>query len=121
MKLRRKNNIEELKIERSNKVAIVDDHNFERLNVFKWYSCGRGGHVYRMLDSYKWESLPNTIFGKDGMYDHKDRNPFNNIESNLRPTDYGLNNANRTKIKLIWHLKIQRSNVALKKNKTMAS
>src|ERR1017187_1914951 len=81
-------NMKELTLENSNKVVIVDDHNFGVLSKFRWYALGRDGHIYRMVKQGLWESLPNTIFGKPGMYDHKDLNQLNNLESNLRPSNY---------------------------------
>jgi hypothetical protein len=108
--------MKELTLENSNKVVIVDDHNFGVLSKFRWYALGRDGHIYRMVKQGLWESLPNTIFGKPGMYDHKDLNQLNNLESNLRPSNYSLNNANRTKIRfkctskykgVTWHKRIR--------------
>jgi hypothetical protein len=85
-----------------NKVALVDDEDFGRLNQFKWFAH---------YDRHNWYACRHTgrINGKDpttGMHrtimtppdgmevDHKDGNGLNNQKSNLRICQHIHNNRN---------------------------
>jgi len=86
-----------------NKVALVDDEDYEYLNQWKWsYS----GHGYAHRKGYK-EGKYTTIYmhreilkppeGK--LTDHKNMNGLDNRRKNLRICDKSQNGANRPKQK----------------------
>lgn len=93
--------MKELKIECSNLIALVDDEDFERLKLYKWYYTPTTIRRYKVEDKLKITfSLAEevtTLYGK--MIDHIDKNPFNNQKFNLREVSYSENNHNRTKVK----------------------
>ncbi len=92
-----------LKIQNSNKFAIVDDEDFERLSHFIWKASARSNNIQRAKregSKIKMFSLASEIMEKHGqMFDHKDRNPFNNQKDNLRECNYQGNSSNSTKQK----------------------
>lgn len=85
---------------------LVDDEDFERLSKFTWH-LSNNRSVYRSTSKYTGKrlyrkgitiSLANEVMNtNDIMYDHKDRNSFNNSRLNLRLTNNCLNQGNRSK------------------------
>lgn len=88
------------------KVALVDDEDFERVNSFKWYA-----NKSYTTDTWYAERTP-IVDGKkvnvrmhrfilnitegDKIIDHKDRNGLNNQKDNLRISNPSQNQANRS-------------------------
>lgn len=98
--------MKELKIH-GNYFVKLDDEDFDRISKFKWRKNSQSGNVTRSTYGVKGPevgvidiSIAKEVM-KDykTMFDHKDRDTLNNQKYNLRPTDYSLNAANRTKIK----------------------
>lgn len=84
-----------------NKVALVDDEDYEYLNQFKWYAkkdkytyyAGRGvryGNKVYQLQMHR--IIMNTLEIME--IDHKDHNGLNNQKSNLRICTRSQNNKN---------------------------
>jgi len=75
-----------------NKVALVDDEDFERLNQFKWYVINDGSRknfYAARCDSKTMKQLlmHHEVIGKPDkhlMIDHKSGNSLDNQKSNLR-------------------------------------
>jgi len=96
--------MKELEIKNSKLKALVDDEDFERLSKFNWFvagsSIGRNNDSHRGRHKNKRISLASEIMNKPNlMFDHKDRDGFNNRKSNLRVCNYTQNNVNRAKRK----------------------
>jgi len=94
--------MKQLKVENSDSFALIDDIHFDRLSKFKWFMVESGG-IYKNLRKNVLEkhvSLANSVMQTfDVLYDHKDRDSFNNLESNLRKCTYQQNSFNRKKHK----------------------
>lgn len=89
-----------LKINNSSKEIIVDDEDYVRVIKYRWGAYGSRTERICTIEKYndKQISLANFVMGTRGIvYDHKDRNPWNNQKENLRVTTSQLNQANRTK------------------------
>lgn len=88
-----------LKLENSDLIVLVDDEDFERLSIFKWYDFGRKfSPSIQRNDGYKHLSLSSEIMNtKEIMYDHKNRNALNYQKENLRKCNYSTNSFNRDK------------------------
>lgn len=89
-------------IKNSNRFAIVDDEVFERIKDYKYSfggtGCGRIQRCYRFGNYIKTVSLANDVKNTKGiLYDHKDLDPFNCLNNNLRQCNHSQNNANRNK------------------------
>ena len=95
--------MKELKIENSSRFAVVDDEDFERLSKYKWYTTLPSDNIIRTEEKFyvtKNYSLASEVMRRDSvMFDHADKNPFNNLKENLRETTYSQNNHNRGKRK----------------------
>lgn len=91
------------------KVALVDDEDFERLNQFKWYAHRqRGGKFYagRTVHTGHGRGGPHYMLhmhrfllglAKNQQGGHRDGNGLNNQKYNLRPCSDGQNAKNRRK------------------------
>lgn len=83
-----------------NAVTItLDDEDFERISKYKWNYYGFT--IFRWKEgTNKRIPLANAVLEEYSlMYDHKDRNKFNNTKENLRPCNHSQNAMNRTKRK----------------------
>lgn len=92
-----------LKIKNSDVFAIVKDKHYERLSQYEWTSInGAICRIEYVGYGRKYIPLSKEVmcdFRKEVMYDHKDRNPLNNDEDNLRLCSRQQNNYNKTKKK----------------------
>ena len=85
------------------KFAIVDIEDFEKLNQFRWY-MDKNNYVHRSQHisgsgknrKKKTISLHRYLINppKGKIIDHADRNPLNNLKSNLRICTRSQNEAN---------------------------
>lgn len=89
-----------LSLSNSNLVVMVDNEDFERVNQFTWFEVKTESSVMiRSKISGKSRSLSSFIMTTYEMYDHKDRDPYNNQKDNLREADHSQNMCNRRKFK----------------------
>ena len=87
-------------------VALVDDHDFEWLNQWRWYAY-RGVYSYYAIrdvyinKKYVHIRMHRLILGASGkiLIDHKDRNGLNNQRDNLRLCNNSQNCVNKCKKK----------------------
>lgn len=87
-----------------NKVALVDDEDFEEINKHKWYAKKNFNYWYAMRSIYnsRTNKYLKTILmhriimnpSPNVMIDHIDRNGLNNQKSNLRACSCSQNFAN---------------------------
>lgn len=82
------------------KRVTVDDEDYERLALFKWYFHHTGYAVRNFTDSNKKRKtifLHREVLGtpKGEYVDHKDCDKLNCQKDNLRPTTYANNNTNK--------------------------
>ncbi len=82
-----------------NKVFIVDDEDYQRLNEFDWYVGGKRKTQLKRFKGTTIIKLTAEIFNNQAMYDHKNRNPFDFQKDNLRLATHQLNMANTEKFK----------------------
>ena len=85
-----------------NKVALVDDEDFERLNQFKWRAQWGGCNWYAVRTStvegkkfaiLMHREIMNASTGIQG--DHRNGNGLDNQKHNLRPATHAQNGYNR--------------------------
>jgi|ERR1017187_1552034 hypothetical protein len=93
----------QIKLHNSSESITVDDEDFDRLSVFKWYLKPTGRSVFRATSRALGTiniSIGNEIMHtRHVVYDHIDRDCFNNQKSNLRVCSDSQNMANRGKFK----------------------
>lgn len=112
--------MKEIKLTNSNKVILVDDEDFERLNKFKWWIDKKGYARTSLYNDGKTKTIKMhkdiTNTDQHDIIDHKDRNKLNNQKENLRKCTVGQNNANADRSKtdgIYWTDKKQRWTVAV--------
>jgi hypothetical protein len=94
--------MKELKLTNTDKVAFIDDEDYERCLLYTWYlnSTGTVQHTKHIAGfSNKIIQLSNYILNTNKKIDHKDRNKLNNLKSNFRFCTESQNQANRIKQK----------------------
>lgn len=82
--------------------AIVDDHNYDKLNKYTWYINGNGyaNRFVKGLNTFRVKSVylhKEILNNPSSEIDHIDRNKLNCLESNLRLCTRSENFQNRTK------------------------
>lgn len=84
--------MKEVKLTNSEQVALVDDQDYDTVNLYKWYL--RDGYVY--ATHIPNLALHNYILGQASVLktDHKDCDKLNNTRSNLRYATNSQNKAN---------------------------
>ena len=83
-----------------NKIALVDDEDFERVSKFKWYAGKHDDRWYAKTNQIGTTigtvSMHRFILGiKKFKTDHRDGNGLNNQKKNLRVCNDSQNQANR--------------------------
>lgn len=92
--------MKELKLENSNKVALVDDDDFENLEIVKWYLNPKTGYAYGYFGKNQKRLLHRVILGlsdPEQKIDHHDRCRLNCCRHNLRPCTNSQNAMNSKK------------------------
>lgn len=85
------------------KVALVDNEDYEFLSQFSWHAMKGGNNLYAIrsikLPSGRWteRAMHRDILDlpEGMMIDHRDGNGLNNQRCNLRPANHQQNMANR--------------------------
>ena len=93
----------EIKLRKSDRVALVSDGDYEFLSQFTWY-CTKERHCYYAVAHSSINGYPVPVrmhrlvmSAKPGeMIDHRDGNGLNNQRDNLRVADYAQNMWNRS-------------------------
>lgn len=78
------------------KFTLVDEEDFERLNVYLWHADSNGYVRREFKGGFSFMHI--EILGIKGV-DHRDGNPANNRKSNLRPATHADQMRNRRKMK----------------------
>jgi|ERR1039458_9355682 hypothetical protein len=106
--------------------AWVDDADFERVSMHKWYPVKNKTTVYaysRLDKGKRGKQVPMHVFIMGTKVDHKDHDGLNNQRCNLRPATQGQNRCNSTKTTsktsskfkgVCWHKKAQRWMASIK-------
>lgn len=78
------------------KVALVDDEDYERISKYKWHTYNAKGkwYAYTKQPFRKRISMHSFLFPRTKL-DHKDGNGLNNQKQNLRPCTNSQNGINR--------------------------
>lgn len=83
------------------KWALVLLSDVERLSVVKWYVARKSNNISCSIGNNGKnvrQSLASWVMNKPGkMFDHRNRNPFNNLPDNLRECTYDQNAQNNQK------------------------
>lgn len=80
-----------------NKFALIDDEDFERVSQRKW-SCGSKGHGPQTAGPGAYPIAMHKFILEDyssQLYDHINRNPYDNRRCNLRKATKSQNSMNR--------------------------
>lgn len=87
--------VKEIKLTQG-KVALVDDEDYDRVSLCRWYAVNLHGFWYARKYKKGNRTLPmqNFILQCPGLIDHKDGDGLNNTRSNLRPATRTQNRAN---------------------------
>ena len=85
-----------------NKITIVDDMDYEKLNKYKWHTLSKKYTFYAVRKPKSGVILMHReimgLINKDNLQvDHKDGNGLNNQRSNLRICNNGQNQMNKGK------------------------
>jgi hypothetical protein len=94
--------MKEIKLRKSDKVALVDDEDYEYLSQFRWY-CTHERHCYyavsfKHINGYSVPLRMHRLIlnaPRGTMIDHIDHNGLNNQKNNLRFVNYIQNGQNR--------------------------
>jgi AP2 domain len=88
-----------LKLSNSPLYAMVDKEDWQHCKEYKWSLSVRGNQIKSRVNGVIM-GLSNFVM-KDCtcMFDHKNRNPFDNQKINLRPCNYSQNGINKLKSK----------------------
>lgn len=92
--------MKELLLHNSDKKILVDDEDFDKLNLYTWYLCP-AGYARASINKkrvYLHRHLLNRKLKKGLVTDHKNRNTLDNRKSNLRVCSFKQNIANCKKI-----------------------
>lgn len=95
--------MKELKLQNSTRPATVDDEDLERLSLFKWHVTKSQSNISRNKKS-NYRNIHTSLAAEimrqpKQMFDHIDRDPFNNQKSNLRACTKTQNQGNKSKQK----------------------
>ena len=85
-----------------NKVALIDDEDFDNLSKHNWYVAKRGyGYYAQRMVKRKIVQMHRVILNvnKDEQIDHINRNTLDNRRCNLRVANHSQNEWNRGKQK----------------------
>jgi hypothetical protein len=89
-------------VRQSEKLALIDDEDYDRLCNYSWRAVSEERSIIRNISRRlrtKSVSLASDVMRKpDKVYDHIDRNPFNNQKYNLRECTQQQNCFNRSKL-----------------------
>jgi len=98
--------MKEIKLGNTGYVAIVDDDEYGRLNLYPWTKLRKDNCIYPIRQPYvngkRIRILMHQMLleKKDGfIVDHQDCNGLNNLKSNLRYATYSQNSINKRKMK----------------------
>jgi len=94
--------MKEIKLRKSDRVALVDDADYEYLSQFRWY-CVHEKHCYYAVSHGHIPGHPEPLrmhrvilgVNKGIMIDHIDHNGLNNQRYNLRTATHAENGRNR--------------------------
>jgi hypothetical protein len=94
-----------LKISNIEEFIILDDEDFEKISLHKWYINSAGVVGRQIPHKFKRNpiniSIANEVMNRyNCMFDHKDRDRKNNQKSNLREASISENMINRVKWKI---------------------
>ena len=84
-------------VQNSDRVIWCDDEDFERLSKYKWWFTNKTV-VITKFPRNKSVSIARIVMCRKVMFDHIDRNPFNNCKSNLRECSIAQNAWNKSKL-----------------------